>query len=433
MEGKRDQGLIRALGPWSLASGIFSMIVGAGIFATPAALAQALGGWAPLAILGCGLAVGAVGICCAEACSRIPTSGGIYGCIEAAYGPLAGFICGMLLLVGDLLACGGVAAALAGSAALLAAPAWAPTVRVAVIIGVLGVLAAINCGGVRRGGQFVIISAAIKLVPLVVFVVVGLGALHGANLKLAPSAAPAIGRAVLLSLFTFMGMEGGLLVSGEVRQPNRTIPRGLLLALGGATALYILIQIVAQGMLGAALAHSATPLADAMAPISPGLRVLLLAGAALSMLGWLGSDILASPRILFAIARDGQLPGLLGRLNPRTHTPNTAILVYAGAGALLAITGTFAELAVLSALTSTVLYICICLAARRLQQRGTALAGTPLNFRWVGAAAAVGSGSMIVLIALASPVEILGLVLLVGLSAALYLAQTRGRLARGGL
>ena len=92
MAGKRDQGLLRALGPWSLASGIFSMIVGAGIFAAPAALAQALGAWAPLAILGCALAVGAVAICCAEGCSRIPSSGGIYGCVEAAYGPLAGFI-----------------------------------------------------------------------------------------------------------------------------------------------------------------------------------------------------------------------------------------------------------------------------------------------------------------------------------------------------
>ena len=70
------------------------------------------------------------------------------------------------------------------------------------------------------------------------------------------------------------------------------------------------------------------------------------------------------------------------------------------------------------------------LAARRLQQRGTALAGVPLNFRWVKAAAAIGVGSMIVVIALASPVEVLELALLVGLSAVLYLAQARGRLAR---
>jgi amino acid transporter len=430
---KRDQGLLRVLGPWSLACGIFSMVVGAGIFAAPAALARALGAWAPLAILGCALAVGAVGICCAEGCSRIPTSGGIYGSIEAAFGPLAGFICGMLLLVGDLLACGGVAAALAGILAALGPQPWAPVLRVAVIVAILGTLALINFRGVRRGGQFVALSTALKLLPLLVFVIAGLGALHGANLRLVPNTTPDIGRAVLLSLFTFMGMEGALLVSGEVREPNRTIPRGLLLALGAVTVLYVLIQIVAQGILGGALAHSASPLADAMATISPALRLLLLAGAALSMLGWLATDILASPRILFAIARDGRLPALLGRLNPTTHTPNAAILLYTCAGALLAISGTFAELAVLSALTSTVLYVYICLAARRLQQRGTALAGAPLNFRWLRTAAVIGVGSMIALIALASPVEILGLALLVGLSTVLYLVQARVRLARDGV
>jgi basic amino acid/polyamine antiporter, APA family len=431
MEGKRDQGLIRALGPWSLASGIFSIVVGAGIFTIPASMSRALGGWAPLAIVGCALAVGAVALCCAEGCSRVPTSGGIYGCVEAACGPLTGFVCGFLLLVSDVLACGGVAAALAATTAALAPVALAPAVRVATIIGVLGTLVIINFRGVRRGGQFVLGAAIVKLLPLLVFVVAGLGAIHGANLQLMPAATPAIGHAVLLSLFTFTGMESALLVSGEVREPNRTIPRALLLALGGISVLYVLIQIVAQGILGPALANSPTPLADAMATIDPGLRLLLLIGTALSMLGWLGADILASPRVLFAAARDGRLPGVLGRLNPRTHSPNVAIFAYSCAGALFAITGTFAELAILSALTTTVIYICTCLAAWRLQRSGTALAGPPLNFRGLRAAAILGAASMILMIALAAPIEIFGLALLVGLSVVVYLAQARSRLAGG--
>lgn len=431
MEGGRDQGLVRALGPWSLAASIFSMIVGAGVFTAPAALGAALGGWAPLGILGCALAVGAVAICCAEAGSRIPTSGGIYGGVEAAFGPLPGFICGILLLVGDLLACGGVAAAIGGLAGTLAPTAMGPAVRVGAILGVLAIMALINLRGVRRGGQFVAIATVVKLLPLLVFVIAGLGAVHAANLTLTPAGSPAIGHAVLLSLFTFMGMEGALVVSGEVARPSRTIPRGLLLAIGGATVLYLGVQIIAQGILGRALATSAAPLADAMAHIDPRLRVLLAVGAALSMLGWLGADILASPRILFAIARDGRLPASLGRLNPRTHTPNVAILVYTAGGAALAITGTFAELAVLSALASTVLYAYVCLAAWRLKQRGTQLAGAPLNFRWLKAAAVTGIGGMIVMIALAAPVEILGLLLLVGAAVLLYLVQARTRPARG--
>jgi len=211
-------------------------------------------------------------------------------------------------------------------------------------------------------------------------------------------------------------------------QPNRTIPRALLLAIGAATALYLAIQLIAQGILGSALGTSAAPLADAMARIGPGLRMALLAGAALSMFGWLGADILASPRILFAIARDGRLPAVLGRLNPTTHTPNVAILTYAATAMLLAITGTFAELAVLSALASAVLYAYVCLAAWRLQQRGIALAGTPLNFRGLKLAAITGIAGMIVMIALASATEIAGLVLLLGLSVLLYLASSGGRI-----
>jgi basic amino acid/polyamine antiporter, APA family len=426
MQIQRDQGLVRALGPWSMAASIFSMIVGAGIFATPAELARALGGWAPLAILGCALAVGAVAICCAEACSRIPTSGGIYGCVEAAYGPLPGFVCGIVLAVSDVLACGGVAAALAGVVATLAPVGWATALRVATILGVLSIIALVNLRGVARGGLFVTVLTGVKLLPLLVLVALGAGAIHGANLTLAPVGSPAIGHAVLLSLFTFMGMESALVVSGEVAQPSRTIPRALLLAIGAVTTLYIAIQIVAQGVLGSALASSTAPLADAMARINPGLRVLLLAGAGVSMLGWLGADILASPRILFAIARDGRLPGVLGRLSGKTHTPDIAILTYVAVGALLALTGTFGELAVLSALASAVLYVYICLAAWRLQRRGVSLAGTPLNFRWLKLAAVSGIGSMILMIALASAVEILGLALLIGLSVVLYLIQGRG-------
>jgi basic amino acid/polyamine antiporter, APA family len=432
MQGARDQGLIRALGPWSLASGIFSMIVGAGIFTSPAELGRALGSWAPLAIVGCALVVGAVAICCAEGGSRIPTSGGIYGCVEAAYGPLPGFICGILLLVGDLLACGGVTAAFGALTATLAPPADAPVVRAVTIIVVLGAIALLNMRGVRRGGQFVTLATLVKLLPLLIFVSAGLSAIHAANLTLPAAGSPAIGRAVLLALFTFMGMEGALVVSGEVVRPNRTIPRALLLAIGGAAALYVAVQVIAQGILGGALPGSAAPLADAMGRIDPRLRALLMAGAALSMLGWLGADILASPRILFAIARDGRLPAVLGRLNLKTHTPDTAILIYTGAGALLAISGTFAELAVLSALATTVLYGYMCLAAWRLHQRGIALAGAPLNFRGLKVAAAVGLGGMAVMIALASPIEILGLVLLVGFAVLLYLLQERVRLARGG-
>ena len=162
-----------------------------------------------------------------------------------------------------------------------------------------------------------------------------------------------------------------------------------------------------------------------MAPISPALKFIMVAGAGMSMFGYLGSDILGSPRLLFALARDGLLPRVLGRLHPRTHAPHIAIGVYAILAIALALTGTFAELAVLSALSTAALYVLGCAAAWRLTRRGVALAGEPLRFRWLGAAAIIGIASMVLLIAMASRAEIIGLAVLVGASAGIYLLQTR--------
>jgi amino acid transporter len=148
------------------------------------------------------------------------------------------------------------------------------------------------------------------------------------------------------------------------------------------------------------------------------------------MFGFLASDILGSPRQLFAFARDGLLPGVLGRVHPRSHTPFVAIACYATLAIALALTGSFAELAVLSTLAISPLYIGGCAAAWVLARRGIALAGTPLNFRFLGTAAVIGGGSWLALLALASREEILGLLALLGLSSLVYLVQTRAALAK---
>lgn len=149
----------------------------------------------------------------------------------------------------------------------------------------------------------------------------------------------------------------------------------------------------------------------------------MLAGTAFALLGMIASDILGTPRMLFAFARDGLLPSALGRIHPRTHTPHVAILSYAALAMILALTGSFAELAVLATLVTAGLYVAGCLAAWLLARRGVGLAGAPLNFRWLGTAAAVGAGSMLVLVALGSSIELIGLAALIAVSALIYLLQ----------
>ena len=426
MGGQRDAGLVRAVGPLGLAASTVSMMIGAGIFAVPGALATSLGPYAPLAFLACAVGIGAVAICCAEGGSRMPTSGGIYGYIEAAMGPLPGYVAGTLLWVGDILAVASVAAALADVAASLVPTALVTVARTSVIVGVIGAVAAVNVGGVARGARLVTAATALKLLPLVVFVVVGAAAVHGANFTASPAWKPeGLGRAVILAMFALTGMETALCASGEVARPARTIPLALAIALASVTLLYVAIQLIAQGILGSALTHSAAPLADAMGRLSPGLRVLMLAGTAFALLGMIASDILGTPRMLFAFARDGLLPRALGRVHPRTHTPHVAILSYAALAIILALTGSFAELAVLATLTTAGLYVAGCVATWLLARRSVALAGAPLNFRWLGAAAVIGAGSMLLLIALGSRSEIMGLAALIGVSALVYLLQTR--------
>ncbi len=426
----RDAGLVRAVGPWGLAANTICIVIGAGIFAVPAALAASVGTYAPLALLVCALAVGAVAICFAEGGSRIPSSGGAYGYVAAAFGPLTGFVAGTLSWFGSVLATGGVAAALAEVVVSLLPQSFRAVARPLTIVVVIGGIALVNVGGVVRATRLVTAATVAKLLPLVIFVVVGAGAMHHGNfVQTVQPDTTGLGRALILALFAISGMEIALCASGEVAEPARTIPRALALALVAVTLLYIAIQIVAQGILGPALAQSTVPLADAMARISPALRLLMLAGAAVSMFGLLSSELLGNPRILFAFARDGLLPGVLGRVHARSHAPHVAILSNAAIAIALALTGTFAELAVLSTLATAPLYMLGCSSAWRLARRGVAEAGAPLNFRWLGTAAVVGIASMLMLIALAARAEILGLLAVLGGSVLLYLLLSR--LARG--
>jgi amino acid transporter len=430
-ESTRDAGLVRAVGPWAFAANIVNSVVGAGIFAVPAALAASIGAYAPFAFLFCAIAIGAIAICFAEGGSRVPTSGGAYGYIETAFGPLAGYVAGSMLWFSDLLACGGIAAALGDVVSSLVAPEWQAATRGSVVVVAVGGIALVNVCGVAHGARLVTMAALAKLVPLVVFVFVGAAFVDGSNFTVAlPSAKEDIGHALILALFTFTGLETALCASGEVRDPSRTIPRAIALAMTSLAVIYIGVQIVAQGVLGASLATSAAPLADAMAHVHPALRALMLAGAAISMLGWIGSDILGTPRVLFAFARDGLMPRVLGRVHASTRTPYVAILAYATVAAVLALTGTFAELAVLSTLLVTVPYIGGCAAAVVLARRGVALAGTPLGFRGLPLAAAVGIGSSVALIVLAARIEIVGLFATIAVAAVIYVVQTRAAPAR---
>ena len=420
----RDDGLRRHIGPLALAAAIVNGVVGAGIFSLPAAMAQAAGPRAQLAYLMCALAMGMVVTCLAEAGSRLPTSGGVYGYVADAFGPFAGFLCGMLTWVASVLACGGIASALAATVGTVLPVAAHGIGRAAVILAAIGGIAAVNLRGVRGGAGLVSIVTGIKLLPLLLFVALGALAALGVwalpQTAAQPPATAGFGQAVILAVFAFSGMETVLGASGEVADAHRNLPRALFGAMGFVLVLYIAIQLVAQRLLGPDLAHEAAPLAAAAARISPAAGAILIGGAGLSMLGFIASDILGAPRILFAFARDGLLPQALGRAHPRTGTPDLAILAHSAIAAGLALSGSFAGLVVASTLNTAGLYFLGCGAAWVLHRRGTQALGPPVSFRVLPAASVVGMTAMLLIVSVASHAQVLGLGAVILASAALY-------------
>ncbi len=423
-EANRDHGLIRGMGVIGFAAAIGNEVVGAGIYRLPAAMAASAGVSSPLAYLGCLIGMGAVVLCFAEGGSRVPTSGGPYGSISAALGPMIGFVAGVLLWLSCVLALGSVAAAFADNlaAAFPMLAGWGA--RTAIIVLVLGALAWLNIAGVETAARIISWAMLFKTLPLILFVAVGGYALliggHQAPTPLGTGSGEGIGEAVILALFALSGMESPLAASGEVDRPTRNIPRALMLSMGSIGLLYITIQLVAQGLLGAGLIGSKAPLADALGLIDPRLRAVMLAAASFSMLCWLASDLLGAPRSLFAFARDGLLPEPLGRLHPRYKTPHIAIWVHAALAMALAISGTFAPLAILSALAGAGLYFLACGAAWVLKRRGIATMGDPLGLPALPLIAIIGMIAMAVIISLAKWAEIGAFVAVCAISAAAY-------------
>lgn len=371
----RDRGLVRGIGPIGLAANMVNYTVGASIFVMPALTAKAAGAWAPVAFFIAAIANAALTICYAEATSRVPTSGGQAGFTEVAFGRFAGFVTGVFTYLANLLAAGAIMAAAADTAAAFVPALAAAPVRAAMIIGWALLLFAVNLRGVAVATRLVELSATVKLVPLAFFIIVGAFFVDPANLPLPALPATGLGEAALLAVFLFAGVHGAMLTGGEIRDPARTLPRALVLGLVAITTVFVGAQLVAQGILGPALAGSATPLADALGRVSPGLRALMLVGALVSMLGWTASDALNTPRLVFAMARDGRLPSALGAVDPRHAVPTRAIAAHLALAAALAIGGSFALLATVSTLVLVIIFIGAALAALQLRRQQVAMGG----------------------------------------------------------
>jgi amino acid transporter len=377
-----DALLVRAIGVRQLAATILNYTVGSGIFALPATAAAQLGTAAPLAYLACTAVMLLVVASFAEAGSRVTVSGGPYAYIEAAFGRFVGLLSGVFLVVSALSGVAVVTTLFTGSAlALFNVPStW--TAHAALTIVVITAATIFNVRGVASGVRVVELLTAAKLIPLLAFVVIGTAFIEPGNLTwvATPDATTVLGTSGIV-IFAFMGIESAVGPSGEVRDPSRTVPRAVFLALLGVCLLYLSVQAVAQGILGASLGSTRiTPLAEAAGAAvgEPG-RVVMLIGAVISMLGFLFGAGLVNPRLVFALARDGFLPRYVAGVHQGHRTPHRAIVVCAVVVVVMSLTGTFERLLVISNIAALLVYAMVALAALALRRRDVRADGRPFK------------------------------------------------------
>jgi len=381
---REENQLVRGIGVAGLTANIVNATVGAGIFALPAAVASQMGSASPISYLICAAAMCLFVTSFAMAGSRVSLTGGLYAYVEVAFGRYPGFIAGVLYFLTAILAVSGIVDLIASSVAGLIPALATPLGRSVIIFTLLALLVAINVRGVGVGARAVEAVTLIKLAPLLLFVVAGLFFLRSDAFSWQGwPPGEKVGRSVLQLLFAFVGVEVALVPSGEVKQPSRTVPRAIFGALAITTLLYLGIQLVAQGLLGKDLAPAGdVALGEAAARIigNAGRTVMLLA-LAVSAFGWVASDILSSPRIIFAFGRDGFLPKWFAHVHSRFRTPVVALVTYAAAAFALSYSSSFQKLAVLSNIAVLSLYILCCAAALVLQHRNVQGDGPPFTFR----------------------------------------------------
>lgn len=384
---KTEEGLIRAVGVRGLTAAIINFTVGAGIFVLPAVVAGRVGAAAPVAYVICAVAMALIVMCFAEAGSRVSLSGGTYAYAEVAFGPYVGFMVAMFLWFGSaVLASAAVANVFVDALAQFAPALGATMPRASIIIVVYAALAVLNIRGVKIGSGVVQTVTAGKLLPLLILVGFGFFAMKGVNLTWPgmPSASE-LARTSIVLIFAFTGVESALTPSGEVINPARTVPRAIFIALATTTVLYIAIQVVSQGVLGPELATNAkAPLAAvASRAIGNGGRILILIGAAVSTFGYVSGDMLASPRAVYALGRDGLLPSFTSKVSDKYATPWTAIVIHAVFCAAFALSGSFVTLAVLAVLACLCVYLVCCLATLQLRRKNVRQEGA-IPFRVPG-------------------------------------------------
>ncbi len=360
--------LRRALGKWDLTAIGINQVIGSAIFILPSQVVAQIGNWSPLAFLAIGSASLLVALCFAEVGSRFERTGGPYLYTRAAFGRFVGFEVGWMQWVTRVTSQASVVNAIA-----LALGFYWPAITNGVVRGTvitvitLGV-GVINYRGIRPSAFVLNLFTIAKLVPLAMFILVGVWFIDPGRFTLPGAVSLSqVSTAALLLIFAFGGYDVIGVPAGEAADPRRHLPFAFVTTLVAVTAIMTLAQIVAIGTLPGLVA-SKTPLADAsLLFIGAAGALIISAGSVASMMGNNLGAVLTGSRMLFALAENGALPRFFGTIHPRYRTPSNAVVFSTIVALGLSLSGSFVILAVASAVARLVIYTGACAATLRLR------------------------------------------------------------------
>ena len=370
---KPDEGLKRVIGVSGLSLNIINFTIGAGIFALPAIVGINLGAFGVFSYIFCGIMLASIMLCYAEIGSRVTSAGGSYAYVETAFGDFAGFIVNWLFVFGwSIFSDAALMNIVADSLAAIFPVFSNPWIRGILFLVLIGIMVLINIRGVKQGVAFVKAVVIIKMLPLIGIVIFGISQIDIANLQWVelPSLST-FSNTTLVLFFAFAGFESALGVSGELKNPKRTVPLGILLGGIIVLVLYLLLQMVTQGILGSQMeAVKDAPLAAVAERLvgTTGGNLLLIA-AAISCFGAVSGDVLNTPRLLYAGSNDGLYPKFLGKVHPKFATPHWAIICFASMIFIFSIAGGFEQLAVLDSSAILLIYLAVILATIKLRKK----------------------------------------------------------------
>jgi amino acid transporter len=390
--------LTRSLRGRDLAAVTINSIIGAGIFGLPGRLYGLTGKWSLVACAACALFATMIVLCFAEVGSRFRETGGPYLYARATFGPIVGFQVGWLMWLARVSAFAANANLLLSYLGAFGMPVQTGAGRTIAMIVIVASLAAINWLGIRNAATANHVFTLGKMLPILVFCAAGLFAFPFSRLALGPAPpVNAFSTAVLLLVYAFTGFEMAVVPGGEMRDPQRSLPRALLTAIAIVTVTYLAIEAVCIGVLPD-LANSSRPLADASRIfLGTAGAALITAGIAISILGNLHITILAASRLPFAMAEQGQMPVVFTHTNARFRSPDIAIAATSGAVLAMALAGDFIGAVAISTVARLLVYASTCAALPVLRRRDP---GTPPPF-------AAPAGIILALLALAMTVWLL--------------------------